>query len=51
MVPLKAHITLTPYDIFNTMILKFYEGIVGESMNRGIVWTITFVIILDYIQM
>jgi hypothetical protein len=23
----------------------------GESMNRGIVWIVIFVIILDYIQM
>jgi hypothetical protein len=23
----------------------------GESMNRGIVWTFTLVIVLDYIQM
>jgi hypothetical protein len=51
MVPLKALIALTPYNIFNTMIIIFYEGIVGENMNRGIVWTVTFVIILDYIQM
>ncbi len=51
MVPFKTHIALATYNIFNTMIVKFYEGIVGESTNRGAVWTVTFVIILDYIQM
>jgi hypothetical protein len=26
------------------------QPMMGESMNRGIVWTITLVIFLDYIQ-
>jgi hypothetical protein len=42
------HVGIKP---FVNISLKHEYMHLGESTNRGIVWTITLVIILDYIQM